>query len=111
VWAQWVVRVETGTPGGDEFAGPEASVGGSSGPTTSRPKEHPMPRLAPCLWFDGNAEEAASFYVSVFPDSKIGHIQRYPEDSPFPPSFAPGTAMTVDFALDGQPFTALNGGP
>jgi predicted 3-demethylubiquinone-9 3-methyltransferase (glyoxalase superfamily) len=70
-----------------------------------------MPRLAPCLWFDGSAEDAANFYVSVFPDSKVGHIQRYPEDSPFPSSFAPGTAMTVDFVLDGQPFTALNGGP
>jgi predicted 3-demethylubiquinone-9 3-methyltransferase (glyoxalase superfamily) len=70
-----------------------------------------MPRLAPCLWFDGDAEEAATFYVSVFPDSTIGHIQRYPEDSPFPPSFPAGTAMTVDFELDGQPFTALNGGP
>lgn len=70
-----------------------------------------MPRLAPCLWFDGNAEEAASFYVSVFPNSKIGHVQRYPEHSPFPPSFPAGTAMTVDFVLDGQQFTALNGGP
>jgi predicted 3-demethylubiquinone-9 3-methyltransferase (glyoxalase superfamily) len=70
-----------------------------------------MPRLAPCLWFDGNAEEAAHFYASVFPNSRIGHIQRYLEDSPFPPSFEPGTAMTVDFELDGQPFTALNGGP
>ncbi len=70
-----------------------------------------MPRLAPCLWFDGDAEEAAEHYVSVFPNSRIGRIQRYPEDSPFPPSFAPGTAMAVEFELDGQPFTALNGGP
>jgi predicted 3-demethylubiquinone-9 3-methyltransferase (glyoxalase superfamily) len=70
-----------------------------------------MPRTALCLWFDGQAEEAAAFYVSVFPNSKVGHVQRYPEGSPFPARFEAGTAMTVDFELDGQPYTALNGGP
>jgi len=70
-----------------------------------------MPTTVPCLWFDTNAEEAANFYVSVFPNSKIGAIQRYPENNPFPGDFAPGTALTVEFELDGQKYTALNGGP
>ncbi|HEX6419782.1 MAG TPA: VOC family protein [Acidimicrobiales bacterium] len=70
-----------------------------------------MPRTIPCLWFDGNAEDAANYYVSVFPNSRLGTIERYPEDSPFPPSFPAGTALTVEFELDGQPYVALNGGP
>ncbi|EWT02061.1 3-demethylubiquinone-9 3-methyltransferase [Intrasporangium oryzae NRRL B-24470] len=70
-----------------------------------------MTRTALCLWFNGQAEEAAEFYCSVFPNSKVGRIQRYPEGSPFPAPFSAGTAMTVDFELDGQPYTALNGGP
>lgn len=70
-----------------------------------------MPRTVPCLWFNGQAEEAAEFYCSIFPNSKVGRIQRYPEGSPFPAPFEPGTAMTVEFQLDGQPYTALNGGP
>jgi predicted 3-demethylubiquinone-9 3-methyltransferase (glyoxalase superfamily) len=60
-----------------------------------------------CLWFDGQAEEAAGFYVSVFENSAIGSVTRYPEG-------APGTAgavMTVDFTANGQKFVALNGGP
>jgi predicted 3-demethylubiquinone-9 3-methyltransferase (glyoxalase superfamily) len=70
-----------------------------------------MPKIVPCLWFDQNAEEAAEFYVSVFPNSKVRNVLRYPENSPFPGQFPPGTAMTVDFELDGQPITGLNGGP
>ena len=70
-----------------------------------------MPRTVPCLWFNGQAEEAADFYCSVFPNSKVTRVQPYPEGSPFPAPFGPGTAMTVDFELDGQPYTALNGGP
>ena len=70
-----------------------------------------MPRTVPCLWFNGQAEEAAAFYCSVFPNSRVTRIQPYPEGSPFPAPFGPGTAMTVDFELDGQPYTALNGGP
>jgi predicted 3-demethylubiquinone-9 3-methyltransferase (glyoxalase superfamily) len=70
-----------------------------------------MPRTAPCLWFNGNAEEAAEFYCSVFPNSKVTRVQRYPEGNPFPTPFDPGTAMVVEFTLDGQPHTALNGGP
>ena len=70
-----------------------------------------MPKTVPCLWFNGQAEEAAEFYCSVFPNSKVGSVQRYPEGSPFPAPFSAGTAMTVEFELDGQPYTALNGGP
>ena len=70
-----------------------------------------MPETVTCLWFDGQAEEAATFYCSVFPNSRVTHVQRYPEGSPFPAPFEPGTAMTVEFELDGRPYTALNGGP
>ena len=70
-----------------------------------------MPRTVPCLWFNGQAEEAADFYCSVFPNSRVTRVQPYPVGSPFPTPFGPGTAMTVDFELDGQPYTALNGGP
>ncbi len=70
-----------------------------------------MPETVPCLWFDGQAEEAAEFYCSVFPNSAVTHVQRSPEGSPFPAPFPAGTAMTVEFELDGRPFTALNGGP
>ncbi|HMD99844.1 MAG TPA: VOC family protein [Terriglobia bacterium] len=66
-----------------------------------------MPRITPFLWFDGRAEEAANFYTSIFKNSKIRNIARYPEGSPGPV----GTVMTVAFELDGRPFTALNGGP
>ena len=72
-----------------------------------------MPKTIPCLWFDGEAEEAATFYVSVFPNSKVGAIERYPDaaDNPFPTNFPAGTALTVEFELDGQPYMGLNGGP
>ena len=66
-----------------------------------------MPKISPFLWFDKEAEEAAKFYVSVFPNSKLGEVQRYPEGAPGPA----GTAMTVAFELNGESFTALNGGP
>lgn len=66
-----------------------------------------MPKITPFLWFDTQAEEAATFYVSVFPNSKITSISRYPEGGPMPA----GTAMTVSYVLDGAEFTALNGGP
>jgi len=64
-------------------------------------------RITPFLWFDGNAEEAARFYTSIFPNSKVGAISHYGEDGPGPK----GSVMTVDFTLDGNEFTALNGGP
>ena len=66
-----------------------------------------MPKITPFLWFDGKAEEAAKFYTSIFKNSKIRGVARYPEGSPGPA----GTVMTVGFELDGQEFTALNGGP
>jgi predicted 3-demethylubiquinone-9 3-methyltransferase (glyoxalase superfamily) len=66
-----------------------------------------MPRIVPNLWFDTQGEEAAEFYCSVFPNSRITQVTRYGEAGPR----TPGTVMTVDFELDGQPFTALNGGP
>ena len=59
------------------------------------------------LWFDGQAEEAARFYASVFENGKVGAVARYPEGSPGPA----GTVMTVEFQLDGRTFVALNGGP
>jgi predicted 3-demethylubiquinone-9 3-methyltransferase (glyoxalase superfamily) len=66
-----------------------------------------MTKLTPCLWFDTEGEEAATFYTSVFPNSRIVDIARYGSAGPRPE----GTVMTVDFELDGQPFLALNGGP
>jgi predicted 3-demethylubiquinone-9 3-methyltransferase (glyoxalase superfamily) len=64
-------------------------------------------RISPNLWFDGNAEEAAEFYVSVFEDSRIGSIMRYTEAGPG----TPGSVMIVEFELFGQRFVGINGGP
>jgi predicted 3-demethylubiquinone-9 3-methyltransferase (glyoxalase superfamily) len=66
-----------------------------------------MPTPIPCLWFDGQAEQAAQHYTAIFPNSSIGDVTRYGPGSPGPE----GTAMTVDFILDGQPYVGLNGGP
>ena len=66
-----------------------------------------MPKISPFLWFDTQAEEAANFYTSIFKSSKIVKISRYGEGAPQPK----GSVMTVAFTLDGQEFTALNGGP
>jgi predicted 3-demethylubiquinone-9 3-methyltransferase (glyoxalase superfamily) len=66
-----------------------------------------MPKITPNLWFDTQGEEAAEFYVSVFPNSKITAVNYYNEAGPG----EAGTAMTVDFVLDGQEYTAINGGP
>lgn len=66
-----------------------------------------MQKITPFLWFDNEAEEAAKFYLSVFKNSKILDVTRYGEAGPGPR----GTVMTVRFALDGQEFVALNGGP
>ena len=68
-------------------------------------------RIAPCLWFNGEAEDAANFYVSLFPDSRIEHISRYEENTRLPVTFPAGTALLVEFTLSGQRFQALNGGP
>lgn len=66
-----------------------------------------MPNITPFLWFDTEAEEAANFYVSIFPNSKINAVHRYGDAGPRPK----GNVMTVDFELDGKKFVALNGGP
>jgi predicted 3-demethylubiquinone-9 3-methyltransferase (glyoxalase superfamily) len=68
-------------------------------------------RIAPCLWFDDQAEEAAKYYTSIFRNSKIGTIARYGEAGHEFHGRPAGSVMTVAFELDGQPFTALNGGP
>jgi predicted 3-demethylubiquinone-9 3-methyltransferase (glyoxalase superfamily) len=66
-----------------------------------------MQKITPCLWFDTEGEEAARFYSSVFPNSRIVDVAHYGEAGPRPA----GTVMTVEFELDGQKFVALNGGP
>jgi predicted 3-demethylubiquinone-9 3-methyltransferase (glyoxalase superfamily) len=66
-----------------------------------------MPRITPCLWFDDQALEAAEFYCSVFPSSKITDVTYYTDAGPGPA----GSVLTVDFVLDGTEVTALNGGP
>ena len=68
-------------------------------------------KITPCLWFDDQAEQAARFYAAIFPNSKIGAVTRYTEVGQEFHGRAPGSVMTVAFELDGQPFTALNGGP
>jgi predicted 3-demethylubiquinone-9 3-methyltransferase (glyoxalase superfamily) len=68
-------------------------------------------KISPCLWFDHQAEEAASFYTSIFRNSKIGRVSRYGEAGREIHRKPPGSVMTVAFELDGQAFTALNGGP
>lgn len=68
-------------------------------------------KIAPCLWFDNQAEEAARFYTGIFKDSKIVVISRYGEAGQEIHGQKPGTVMTVAFELEGQSFTALNGGP
>lgn len=70
-----------------------------------------MKPIAPCLWFDGNAEEVAHFYVSIFRNSRIGKIARYGEAGFEFHGKQAGTVMTVEFQVNGQTFTALNGGP
>jgi predicted 3-demethylubiquinone-9 3-methyltransferase (glyoxalase superfamily) len=67
-----------------------------------------MPKITPCLWFDRQAEEAADFYVGIFPNSKVLSCSRYPEGLP---GDRAGEAMVVEFELDGTRFTGLNGGP
>ena len=67
----------------------------------------PIQKLTPFLWFDHQAEEAAAFYTSIFPNSNVVKVIRYGEAGPGPA----GSAMTVEFQLEGQSFVALNGGP
>jgi predicted 3-demethylubiquinone-9 3-methyltransferase (glyoxalase superfamily) len=72
------------------------------------PRKFSMPTLYPCLWFDGNAEEAARFYTGLLPDSHIDRLWHSPADTPSGPA---GTLLTVDFTLLGQRVQGLNGGP
>lgn len=65
-------------------------------------------KITPCLWFDGAAEEAARFYVSLLPDSRVDSVNRAPADTPSGPA---GSVSTVAFTLAGRPFVAVNGGP
>jgi predicted 3-demethylubiquinone-9 3-methyltransferase (glyoxalase superfamily) len=67
-----------------------------------------MAKITPSLWFDGNAEEAAEFYVSLLPDSRVNNVYRSPADNPSTPA---GAVLVVDFNVAGQPFTGINGGP
>ena len=68
-------------------------------------------KITPCLWFDGQAEDAARFYTSIFKNSKIVTITRYGNVGQEIHGRKPGSVMTVEFELNGQTFTALNGGP
>jgi predicted 3-demethylubiquinone-9 3-methyltransferase (glyoxalase superfamily) len=67
-----------------------------------------MTTVYPCLWFDGNAEEAASFYAATIPDSRVERIWRSPAETPSGPA---GMVLTVDFTIGGRRFQGLNGGP
>ena len=68
---------------------------------------NPSKKIYPCLWFDHQAEDAAKFYTSTFPNGKLGGITHYGEGAPLPA----GTVLTVTFQLEGAEFMALNGGP
>jgi predicted 3-demethylubiquinone-9 3-methyltransferase (glyoxalase superfamily) len=70
-----------------------------------------MQKITPFLWYDNNAEEAASFYCSIFRNSKVGSVTRYDEAGANAAGRPAGSAMTVEFELEGQKFVALNGGP
>jgi len=70
-----------------------------------------LQKITPCLWFDDQAEEAARFYTAIFPNSKIGAVTRYTEAGQEIHGKKPGSVLSVEFELDGQRFTALNGGP
>ena len=65
-------------------------------------------KIVPCLWFDGNAEDAANFYTGLVPDSRVVAVHRSPSDTP---SGKEGSVLTVEFVVAGQNFVGLNGGP
>lgn len=70
-----------------------------------------MPKITPFLWYDTQALDAANFYVSVFPNSKITTVSHYPKSTEKVSKKPAGSVMTVGFQLDGQDYTAINGGP
>jgi predicted 3-demethylubiquinone-9 3-methyltransferase (glyoxalase superfamily) len=67
-----------------------------------------MSKITPCLWYNHNAEEAANFYVTLFPDSRVDNVVRSPADNP---SMKEGGVLVVEFTLAGLPYIGLNGGP
>ena len=75
--------------------------------SNSRPNPASRPKITPCLWYDGDGEEAAQFYVSLLPGSRIEHVQKNVTDTPAGPK---GSVLVVEFTLAGQRFVALNGG-
>ncbi len=70
-----------------------------------------MQKITPFLWFNNQAEEAVNYYVSIFKNSRIGHVTRYGDEAAEVSGRPAGSVMTVEFELEGQKFTALNGGP
>jgi predicted 3-demethylubiquinone-9 3-methyltransferase (glyoxalase superfamily) len=70
-----------------------------------------MQKITPFLWFDSQAEEAAKFYTSIFRNSKMGRVTRYPNEGQEVHGREPGSVMVAEFEIEGQTFTALNGGP
>jgi predicted 3-demethylubiquinone-9 3-methyltransferase (glyoxalase superfamily) len=83
------------------------SVAASHGGPRTKETTVPIQKITPFLWFDRQAEEAAAFYASIFPNSRVVKVIRYGGAGPGPA----GSAMTVEFELEGQSFVALNGGP
>jgi predicted 3-demethylubiquinone-9 3-methyltransferase (glyoxalase superfamily) len=90
---------------------PSKIQSGARLPQSYRSKGKAMRDITPCLWFDSNAEEAVNFYLSVFKNSKIKTVTRYGKAGHEIHGKEPGTILTIVFELDGQEFTALNGGP
>jgi predicted 3-demethylubiquinone-9 3-methyltransferase (glyoxalase superfamily) len=86
---------------------PLAGQRGSQQTTAEKKGGSGMQKITPFLWFDGKAEEAANFYVSVFKNGILGKVSRYGDSGPGPK----GTVMVATFQIDGQDFIALNGGP
>src|SRR5256712_10856830 len=86
----------------------EASMQKTTASSKQQPTVKGISTITPCLWFDGQAEEAAKFYVSLFPDSHIDKVVKAPADFP---SGKKGDVLVVDFTLMGRKFSGLNGGP
>src|SRR3546814_10556595 len=101
-------RTDTPFPYTTLFRSPQPEAGAirRSGASTMTLKS----RISPCLWFDGQAEQAATFYTGVFPNSKINAISHYGEAGREIHGHAAGSVLTVEFELDRLTFTALNGG-
>jgi predicted 3-demethylubiquinone-9 3-methyltransferase (glyoxalase superfamily) len=89
-------------------ARPEDRVISGADTSSTESEKNIMPKpITPCLWFDGNGEEAVNYYVSVFRDSQVLHVGRYSDEGPDPDA----PAVLIEFQINGQPFQAINGGP